>query len=163
MKRAILIFILGIALAGAAYCGFYFLGSASQRDLTESPAPELMWLKKEFSLNDAEFKRVSALHAAYRPQCEERCRRIAAKNDELRALLGQTNALTAEIEKKLTEASELRLECQKAMLEHFIEVSQTMPPERGKRYLAWVEERTFVPDYGMGMEKHGMDMEKHAR
>ena len=153
MKRTILILVLGLALAGVAYCGFYFLGSASQRDLMESPAPELTWLKKEFNLSDAEFKRVSQLHAAYRPQCEERCRRIAAKNAELKALLGQTNALTGEIEKKLAEASELRLECQKAMLKHFIEVSQTMPPEQGKRYLAWVEERTFVPDYGMGMEK----------
>jgi len=152
MKPAVLILVLGIALAGAAYCGFYFLGSASQRDLMKSPAPELAWLKKEFNLSEKEFSRVSALHAAYRPQCEERCRRIAAKNAELKALLNQTNALTTEVEKKLTEASELRLECQQAMLKHFIEVSQTMPPEQGKRYLAWVEERTFLPDYGMGME-----------
>jgi hypothetical protein len=30
------------------------------------------------------------------------------------------------------------------MLQHFFEVSQTMPPEEGKRYLAWVEEKTFL-------------------
>ena len=151
MKRAVLILFLGIALGGAGYCAFYFMGTAPQRDLMESSVPELMWLKKEFNLSDAEFKRVSELHAAYRPQCEERCRRIAAKNAELKTLLNQTNALTTEVEKKLHEASELRLECQKAMLKHFIEVSQTMPPEQGKRYLAWVEERTLLPDSGMGM------------
>ena len=152
MKRSGLILVLGLALAGAAYCGFYFLGSAAERNLMESPVPELAWLRKEFNLNGAEFKRISELHAAYRPGCEERCRRIAAKNSELKALLAQTNALTLEIEKKLTEAAELRLECQRAMLKHFIEVSKTMPPEQGKRYLVWVEERTFLPDYGMGMK-----------
>ncbi len=152
MKRAALIFGLGLILAGAAYCGFYFLGSAPKRDLMESPAPELAWLRTEFHLSEAEFERVSRLHSAYRPHCEERCRRIAAKNAELKALLSQTNGVTAEIEKKLTEASELRLECQKAMLRHFLEVSQTMPPEQGKRYLAWVTEKTLLPDYGMGME-----------
>src|SRR5206468_5390072 len=110
--------------------------------------PELMWLKKEFNLSEAEFTRISALHAAYRPQCAERCRRIAAKNAELKSLLNQTNALTRDVESKLSEAAALRLECQKAMLKHFIEVSQTMPPEQGKRYLAWVEERTFLPDSG---------------
>src|SRR5437667_6245062 len=102
MKRALLILVLGVALAGAAYCGFYFLGSATERGLMESPVPELAWLRKEFNLNDAEFKRISELHAAYRPGCEERCRRIAAKNAELKVLLDQTNALTTEIEKKLS-------------------------------------------------------------
>jgi hypothetical protein len=77
------------------------------------------------------------------------CRRIDAKNAELKDLLAKTNTLTPDIEKKLTEAAELRLECQKAMLKHFLEVSQTMPPEEGKRYLAWVQERTFLPDYAM--------------
>jgi hypothetical protein len=152
MKRTALVLVLGLALAGAAYCGFYFLGSATERGLMESPIPELAWLRKEFNLNDSEFRRISALHAAYRPACEERCRRIAAKNTELKALLDQTNALTPEIEKTLSEAAELRLECQRAMLKHFIEVSKTMPPSQGKRYLVWVEEKTFLPDYGMGMQ-----------
>jgi hypothetical protein len=71
----------------------------------------------------------------------------------LKALLAQTNSLTPGIEKTLAEASQLRLECQKAMLRHFMEVSQTMPPPQGRRYLAWVEERTFLPDYGMRMER----------
>ena len=160
MKRTVLILVLGLVLAGAAYCGFYFLGSAPQRELMSTPAPpELAWLKKEFQLSDAEFNRVSQLHAAYRPQCEQRCRLIAAKNAELRALLAQTNVLTSEIEKKMTEASDLRLDCQKAMLKHFIEVSQTMPPAQGKRYLAWVEEMTLWPDSQMGMEDSRMDMD----
>jgi hypothetical protein len=153
MNRLVLILLSGLTLAVASYCGFYFWGNAPQRDMMNSPAPELAWLSKEFNLSDAEFKRISQLHSAYRPHCEEMCGRIAAKNAQLKALLAQTNSLTPEIEKTLAEASQLRLECQKAMLRHFMEVSQTMPPQQGQRYLAWVEERTFLQDYGMRMEK----------
>ena len=94
---------------------------------------------------------VSELHAAYRPHCMEMCRRIVAKNDELKDLLAKSSTVTPEIESKLAEAAQLRLECQKAMLKHCMAVSQTMPPEQGKRYLAWVEEQTFMTDHGMGM------------
>jgi len=149
MRPAILVLTLGLALAGAAYCGFYFLASAPGRALMDSPTPELAWLKKEFNLTDREFTRISQLHSAYQPKCEEMCSRISAKNAELKELLAQTNALTPEIESKLAEASQLRLECQRSMLKHFIEVGQTMPPQQAKRYLAWVEVRTFLPDYGM--------------
>ncbi|MDB6019453.1 MAG: hypothetical protein JWR19_3942 [Pedosphaera sp.] len=149
MKRTLSILILGLFVALSAYCGFYFLGTAPDRDLLHSQAPELAWLKMEFNLSDAEMTRISDLHSAYRPQCMEMCRRIDAKNAELKDLLAKSNTLTPDIEKKLTEAAELRLECQKAMLKHFLEVSQTMPPEEGKRYLAWVQERTFLPDYAM--------------
>jgi hypothetical protein len=37
------------------------------------------------------------------------------------------------------------------MLRHFYEVSRTMPPEEGRRYLQWVQERAFASDAGMMM------------
>src|ERR1039458_7466301 len=37
---------------------------------------------------------------------------------------------------KLAEVAALRAKCQANMLEHFYEVSQAMPPEQGRRYLA---------------------------
>jgi hypothetical protein len=30
------------------------------------------------------------------------------------------------------------------MLQHFFEVSRTMPPAQGARYLAWISEQTFL-------------------
>jgi hypothetical protein len=39
------------------------------------------------------------------------------------------------------------------MLRHFFQVSQTMPPEQGQRYLSWVKAKAFLPDYGMPNEK----------
>lgn len=149
MKRAALILILGLAGAVAAYCAFYRHCTEKQRGILESPAPELAWLKDEFHLSDAEFTRITDLHDAYLPHCKEMCRRIDRENVALRELLAKTNVLTSEIEARLTASSQLRLECQKQMLQHFLDVSRQMPPEQGRRYLTWVQERTFLPRLGM--------------
>src|SRR6185369_16273575 len=149
MKRAVVILVLGLFAGAAGYFGCVFFGTASGRNLFHHPTPELAWLKKEFNLSDAEYARISQLHAAYLPACQERCQRIAAKNAELKDLLARTNTLTSEIETKLTDAARLRAECQAAMLKHFYEVSANMPPAQGRRYLAWVQEKTFLSDHGM--------------
>jgi len=149
MKKESIILVVGIFAAVIGYCAFYFFGTASSRELLHHETPELGWLKKQFNLTDAEFARISELHAAYLPACRERCHRIAAKDAELKDLLSRTNTLTREIEKKLAEVAQLRVECQAAMLKHFYQVSQTMPPAEGQRYLAWVQEKTFLPDHGM--------------
>lgn len=61
--------------------------------------------------------------------------------------------MTPEIEVTVAEAAKLRGECQRDMLQHFLEVSQTMPPEQGRRYLAWISERTLLR--ADGMKAHG--------
>jgi len=99
-----------------------------------------------------EIRRVIAeLHAAYQPCCGEMCQKIAAKNAEIREALAKSGGITPEVEQKLAEAGAIRAECQKAMLQHFIDVSRSMPPEEGKRYLAWVEDKTFPAGQGMAM------------
>jgi len=154
MRRPGLILISGIAIALAAYFGFYFISTAHYRSIESTPEPELAWLKKEFHLGDAEFARICQMHESYLGGCAERCHRIDLKNQELSALLAGTNTVTPEIEKKLVEASQLRAECQKLMLQHFYEVSRTMPPDEGKRYLAWVQEQTVLSDNHQGMQHH---------
>src|SRR5437868_5916691 len=98
MKKGILVLVLGLVAAAAAYGCIYFACTSSARTLQESSKPELAWLKEEFSLNDAEFKRVAELHAAYLPQCAEMCRQIDAQNQHLKELLAATNQITSEIE-----------------------------------------------------------------
>ncbi|HXT39242.1 MAG TPA: periplasmic heavy metal sensor [Candidatus Angelobacter sp.] len=149
MKRGVAILFIGLALGLCAYCGFYFAGTAAHRTMLESDTPELAWLKREFDLNETEFARVVQLHDAYKSECMTMCRRIDAKNAELKKLLTRSDTLTPEIEAKLAEAGQLRVECQKNMLRHFLEVSRTMPPEQGRRYLAWVQEKTFLPEHKM--------------
>ena len=152
MRKSALILILGLLVGTAAFAGFYYFGTTSCRGLMRQSNPGLAWLKTEFHLNDAEFARVLELHAAYLPQCAARCQHIEEQNEKLRALLAQTTNMTPEIQGLLAERAKLRADCEGEMMKHFLAVSQTMPPEQGRRYLAWVEQQTFL--CGQGMEAH---------
>lgn len=144
MKTGALILLLGLVLATAAFSGFYYLGTASCRNMMQKPQPELAWLKKQFNLSDAEFDRVVRLHEAYLPQCAERCRLIEEQNQKLQALLGQSTEVTPQIQALLVQRAQTRATCETEMLKHFLAVSRTMPPEQGRRYLAWVEQQTIL-------------------
>jgi hypothetical protein len=149
MRRSLLILLLGLTGAVAGYCAFYFFKTAGPRTLLASPAPELAWLQKEFNLSAPELERITELHQGYLPRCEEMCRRIAEKNAEIKQALAEPEVATRLVEQKLAEAGQLRLQCQTNMLHHFIAVSRQMPPEQGRRYLAWIEERTLTESSGM--------------
>jgi hypothetical protein len=144
VKRAITILASGLLVACVGYCVFYFLGTASHRSLLASKTPELLWLKKEFNLSDAEFMRVSRLHEVYLPQCKERCLRIQELSGRFTKIINSATQMTPEIEKLLAERARLRADSQAEMLKHFFEVSRTMPSKQGQRYLAWVQEHTCL-------------------
>jgi len=154
MKRAAFILVAGLLAAAAGYCALYYCGTKEHRQMLESPAPELAWLKKEFRLGDAEFERIAKLHDGYLPRCAELCRQVSAKNAELRLLISATNVNGGSVEQKLKEAGELRVQCQQNMFNHFLEVSRQMPPEQGRRYLQWIQQRTLTPEHDMA-ERHG--------
>ena len=144
MKRSYTILCLGIVVALLGYSTLYLSATARSREAAAYAAarPELTWLKQEFKLSDAEFQRISDLHAAYLPQCREICGQIATKNAALKTILAQTNTVTPDIVNKLAEIAQLRAQCQKNMLEHFYAVSRSMPPDQGQRYLEWIQAQT---------------------
>jgi hypothetical protein len=144
MKRGLLILGLGVAGMAAAYVGTYHLGTARHRAMMRTERPELAWLRHEFNLGDDEFKRVSELHDDYLPQRIENYRRIDALNDRLADFIAGSTHVTPELEKLLGERAQIRAACQAEMLRHFFEISRTMPPEQGKRYLAWARENTCI-------------------
>lgn len=149
MRRSWLVIIGGMVLAFIGYVCIYLHGTTAQRSVEQSPRPEFAWLQKEFQLTDAQFARVMELHNAYAPKCEEMCRIIDAKNAQIQKLLAATNIITPEIKQALTQAAEIRAECETAMLDHFYKVAQTMPPEQGRRYLEWVQQETLKPQQMM--------------
>jgi len=164
MRRGILILALGLVVGALAYCCVYFMGTTTPRALMQSAQPELAWLKREFNLGDAEFKRICELHAGYLPQCKKRCQRIDELNNALSSTLASATQVTPELEKLLSERAQIRANCQAEMLKHFFEVSRTMPPEQGKRYLAWVRENTCLREQAMDhdMDSHaGKEMPSH--
>jgi N-glycosylase/DNA lyase len=146
MKRALLILMAGLAGAMLAYSALYYASTRTCRMMKHESAPELAWLKAEFHLADAEFRAVCEKHEAYMAGCMERCRLIDEKNQRLKHLLAASNSVSPEIEKTLADAALLRAQCQKEMLQHFYDVSRTMPPDQGKRYLAWVQDQTILAD-----------------
>lgn len=128
-----MVILAGVALVSGSYLAarhFYTHRLATTGD-------DLGWLRNEFQLNEADMRRVRQLHEGYLPKCQEMCRRIAESKKELQAALqASTNQITPAVEAKLKEVTALRGQCQAQMLRHFQEVSQAMPPDQGRRYLA---------------------------
>jgi hypothetical protein len=143
MNRSLVILFGVLALGAAIFAGSYFISQRACVSTMTRSADDLSWLRDEFHLSDAEMARVRQLHEGYLPQCATMCARIAAKNAEIQAALGSGTNVTAEAQKKLTELGELRAQCQAQMIQHFVTVSQAMPPEEGRRYLAEMKKLTL--------------------
>ena len=145
MNRTLLLLLGALALGTAMFAGSYVAARHTTMACCAQP-DELGWLRVEFHLSDAELARIRALHEGYRPKCAAICAQIAAKKRELDAVLTQglqgTNG-TAGAQVKLNELAALRAQCQAQMLEHFVAVSQAMPPEPGRRYLAAMQQLTL--------------------
>ena len=143
MRRSLLI-VLAMVLAGAAIASAsYLLGCRICARQFADGGDDLAWLRREFRLGDAEMQRIRQLHEGYLPKCRENCALIAAKKKELLAALDHAQGVTPEAQQKLTEVAALRAKCQANMLGHFYEVSQAMPPEQGRRYLAEMQRLTL--------------------
>lgn len=143
MNRSLVILLGALALGAAVFAGAYFVAQRASVMCCENPADDLSWLRTEFHLSDAEMTRIRGLHQGYLPQCAAMCAKIAAKKSELESALGSGTNLTAETQTKLNELAALRAQCQAQMLRHFATVSQAMPPEQGRRYLAEMQKLTL--------------------
>lgn len=143
MNRSLVILLGALALGAAIFTGSYYCAHHTAVMCCANPADDLTWLRTEFHLTDADMARIRALHEGYLPKCAEMCAQIAAKKHELEMLVGTGTNLTAEAQAKLKEIADLRAECQAQMLQHFATVSQAMPPEQGRRYLAEMQQITL--------------------
>lgn len=143
MKRSPLILLLALAGGIVVFAASYLLAQRICARHASNSADNLDWLRHEFRLNDAEMARVRSLHDGYLSKCAEMCQQIAAKKTELESTLSGATNVTTVAEQKLSELGALRAECQTQMLRHFVEVSQAMPPEQGKRYLAEMQRITL--------------------
>jgi Spy/CpxP family protein refolding chaperone len=143
MNRSLVIVLGALALGAAVFVGSYSISQRACVATMTHSADDLSWLRDEFHLTDDQMARVRQLHEGYKPQCAKMCALIAAKNAEVQAAVAGGTNVTAEAEKKLAELGELRAQCQAQMLRHFIAVSQAMPPEQGRRYLAEMQKATL--------------------
>jgi hypothetical protein len=148
-------------LGAAIFAGSYFTAQRATVMCCTNPADDLTWLRDEFHLSDTEMTRIRDLHEGYLPKCGEMCAQIAAKKRELESIIGTSTNLTAEAQAKLTELAGLREQCQAQMLEHFATVSQAMPPEQGRRYLAEMKRLTLSAHEQMEQSMSGDSSHEH--
>ena len=142
-RRSLIIVLLAVAAGATLLAGSFLLAERWCAHRVANSADNLDWLKQEFGLSDTELERVRALHDGYLPKCEEMCQQIAVKKSELENALASATNVTTTVETKLAELGALRARCQARMLQHFMEVSQVMPPGQGRRYLKEMERLTL--------------------
>ena len=143
MNRSLVIVLAALVLGAALFGGAYAAGRRACVMTLANPTDDLTWLRTEFHLNDAEMARIRELHEGYLPKCAGMCAEIAARKAELAAVLNGSTNVSPEAAQKLSEIAALRARCQAQMLQHFVEVSRTMPPEQGRRYLAEMQRLTL--------------------
>jgi hypothetical protein len=151
MNRSLLILLGALALCAALLGGSYAVSRRVCQTCMSKSVSDLDWLQQEFHLSAAEMARIQKLHEGYLPKCAEMCAKIAAKKSELETALGpdtqvgvnSTTNVNPVAQQKLAELASLRAQCQAQMLQHFTEVSQTMPPEQGRHYLAEMQRLTL--------------------
>lgn len=143
MKRSPVIVLLALVAGIAVFAASYVLAQRLCVKQASSATDELGWLQQEFQLGDTEMAHIRELHEGYLPKCAEMCQQIAAKKRELEASLSGNSNMLVVTKTKLSELGALRAECQAEMLQHFVEVSQAMPPEQGRRYLVEMQRLTL--------------------
>lgn len=161
MNRSLIILIGALALGAAVFGGSYFTSQHVCTMCKAQPKDDIAWLREEFHLNDAEMAHIRQLHEGYMPKCAEMCAKIAAKKRELESALGDGTNITVEAQAKLNEVAELRARCQRQMLQHFVTVSQAMPPEQGQRYLAEMKRLTLGFHEQTEQSMSGTSLEHH--
>ncbi len=162
MKRGTFILFTLLAVAGGWFAAGYY-GAQHFRAATSTPTvDELAWMQVEFALTSQQMDNVRKVHNEYRPRCREMCNRVAARQSELVLLLQSSGEITPAVQAKLREASDLRADCESAMLQHFYHVSQAMPAPQGKRYLEEMHRLTLVPHVGSPALMVGPDSHAHG-
>lgn len=163
MNRSLLILLGALAVGAAVFAGAFFAGQRTGMLCDTRATDELGWLQDEFHLSAAEMTRIRELHQGYEPKCMEMCARVAEKKRELETALGNGTNVSADAQKMLGELGALRAQCQAQMLQHFITVSQAMPPAEGRRYLDEMKRLTlgFHEDIEQSMSKSAGDTHGH--
>lgn len=134
MKRVFLILGLAIFLGLAAYASTYFFATAT---VCRMPASndDLSWLTREFHLSSEQVAKIKILNDQYRPKCLALCASIASADETLKKLVLTNKTVTPEVQAALDQETSVRMQCHEHLLHYCYEVSQTMAPDQGKRYL----------------------------
>ena len=134
-----------IAAGFGAFWLCTFFGTADLRSVSSDRDAELIWLRRQFHLTEAQFLRIQALHTAYVGKCNLTCRRIMDANAVMDAAISRSRRVTPEIQQAMAEAARVQQDCQQSMLAHAYEISEQMSPGSAEQYLNMMKQRIIQP------------------
>src|ERR1700680_2528789 len=141
----VVILLVAVAAGLGAFWLCTFFGTSDLRSVSSERDADLMWLRREFGLTDAQFQRIQALHIAYASKCDLMCQRIMNANTALDAAISRNKQVTPEIQQAMGEVARVQQDCRESMLAHIYEVSAQMSPSSAERYLHMVQQKMFQP------------------
>lgn len=145
MKRGLFILVAALALAVTTYAVYFEAMTRPAHALLAKPGGKLEWLRREFSVTDPQFARITALHDSYSSVCASMCERIVTANARLEKLIATNREVTPELETALRECAMVRQDCNASLLRHVYAVAAEMSPESGNRYIAMMTKRITQP------------------
>ncbi|MDF1754521.1 MAG: periplasmic heavy metal sensor [Verrucomicrobiales bacterium] len=123
-----------IALSFVTYCVIHRSITVEARAALLSDCPELIWLKREYSLSADQFEKIQALHNRHDVECKELCRALSATQKGLQAVIITEPLGSASVQSALASWRDQQAVSQDSILKHMMDVSREMDPEQGKRY-----------------------------
>jgi hypothetical protein len=145
MKRLVVIMAMAFVFGVGAYLCVYGVAKSTWCRVPDSHDPS-GWMRQEFHLNDAQYAQVKKLETAYYPHCADMCDQIEQSHLALKKLILTNASMTPEVQAALEKDSAVQHQCREDMLRHFYEVSQSMPPAEGKRYLQIMQAQVVEPE-----------------
>ena len=139
------ILFVAIAAGLGAFWLCIFFGTSDLRLVSADRDADLVWLRREFNLSDAQFQRIRALHTAYASKCDLMCQRIMNANGALDAAISRNKQLSPEVQQAMAEVTRVQQDCRQSMLAHVYEVSAQMTPSSAARYLQMMKQRIIQP------------------
>jgi hypothetical protein len=136
------------AAVAAGFGAFWlctFFGTRDLRSVSSNRDAELVWLRREFHLTDAQFQRIQALQTAYAGKCDLMCQQIMNANAALDAAISRNRRVTPEIQQAMGEVARVQQECHQSMLAHIYAVSEQMNPNSAEQYLQIMKQRIIQP------------------
>lgn len=135
MKRGFVILALVLAAGFLAFCAMRMHRSSAPQGVLLDSVPELAWIKSELELSHAQFAKVAALHAAYRPRCVEMCREVEEARHRMEAAARSSRGMTPALEAAIKEHADVDARCRQAMVAHLYEIAAALEPDQAARYL----------------------------
>jgi capsule polysaccharide export protein KpsE/RkpR len=139
MKRALLVLLLGLSAGTAAHFGYYY----SRRPCaTGSLDCELVWIKDELKLSDAQFAQIKQLHENSGPQLVTLAAQVSRLQRELAAFENQRRTTDQidflEFAKFAEERRSMDRQCIDSTRFLVESSARIMTPAQRQRYLALV-------------------------